>query len=344
MRLWDQVEAAAATLGIAAGGYKAGGLVDGRRVSLMLSRTDQQALIQVHGWLEPPLDLGLDMRRREVVLGFANKVATGSDDLDSEFSITGDEASRSGALFTVALREHLIALDRASYDVRIHDDGCTLSDPYGLGIDEAWIVRAAHRAAQTLDLLDDARAGLRAAAPLARHADALCALAAALGLAFTTTPLSVAGRIEGRPIELRSARAAPRRHQFTARASFETELGLDLAVRREGLLDSLRTMLGGQDLLVDDDDEAFDRRFLVRGAPTQTGRVPALLDAGVRAALLALDERAGPVAIDDRGVTVGPMASSVAPETVVWAIDTLDEARARIERNLLRGSGGGPYR
>ncbi|WP_437816192.1 hypothetical protein [Sorangium sp. So ce1078] len=342
MGSWDQVQAAAATLGLAAGNHEAGGLVDDRRVSLTLSWNNRQALILVHGWLDPPLDLGLEMRRRQLALGLVNPVTTGSDDLDSEFSIEGDDASRSGDLFTVALREHLTALHRASYDVRLHDGGCTLSEPSGFVTDEAWIVGAAHSAARTVALLDDARSCLRAAAPLAGHAEALRALAAARDLAFASAPLSVTGRLDGRQIELGSARAARDRHQFTARARFEAELGLGLAVRRERFLDGLRTALGGQDIVVD--DEAFDRRFLVRADPARSDRVPALLDRGVRLTLLALDERAGPAAIDDRGVTVGPIASSVAPETVVWAIDTLDEVRARIERNLLHGHGGGPYR
>ncbi|MDC0682823.1 hypothetical protein [Sorangium atrum] len=342
MGSWEKVQAAAATLGLAARDREARGLVAGRLVSVEISWTQRQAHVLVHGWLQPPLDLGLEMHRRDVALGFVNAVATGSDDLDSEFSIAADDPSRTGDLFTVALREHLVALHRASYDVRIHDGGCTLSEPYSFGMDEAWIVRAAHSAAQIVELLDGARAGLRAAASLAGHAEALRALAAARGLAFASAPLSVTGRIEGGPIEIGSERAARDRHRVIARASFETELGLGLAVRRERLLDGLVTMLGGQDIVVD--DEAFDRRFLVRVDPRQTDRAPELLDPGARRALLALDDRAGPVAIDDRGVTVGPIASSIAPETMVWAIDTLDEVRARVQRNLLRGTGGGPYR
>ncbi|WP_437744769.1 hypothetical protein WMF39_06990 [Sorangium sp. So ce1504] len=342
MRSWEQqVQAVAATLGLDAQGGEAKGLVAGRPVSVELSDSEDRPHVLVHGSLRPPLDLGLEMARRQTTLGFVNAVLTGSDDLDSEFSIAADDPSRTGDLFTVALREHLVALHRASYELRVHDGGCTLSERYG-STDEAWIVRAAHSAAQTVELLDDARAGLRAAASLAAHAEALRALASARGLAFASVPLSITGRIEGGPIEVGSARAARGRHRITARASFETELGLGLAVRRERLLDGLVTRLGGQDIVVE--DEAFDRRFHVRVDPRQTDRAPALLDPGARVALLALDERAGPVTIDDRGVTVGPIAPSIAPDTMVWAIDTLDEVRARIERNLLRGPGGGPYR
>jgi hypothetical protein len=339
---WDQVQAAATSLGLAARDNAAEGIVDGRRVSLKLDWTGRQAQFFVQSRLDPPLDLGLEMHRRQVTLASVNTVTTGSDDLDTEFSIGGDEPSRTEDLFNAALRDHLVALHRASYDLRLHDDGCMLFDPYALGLDEAWIVRTAHAAVETVAILDSARADLRPAAPLAFHAEALHRLAAARGLTFATTPLSAAGRIDGRPIEIGSTRAGRTRHHLAARASFETELGLGLAVRRERLLDGLRTMLGGQDITVG--DEAFDRRYLLRAHPAQARRVLALLDRDVRAGLLALDERAGPVAIDDRGVTVEPIPASVAPETMVWAIDALDEARARIEHNLLHGNEGGPYR
>ena len=342
MAPWDDVKAASATLGFTARDNQAEGVIDGRRVSLSLDWTNRQTLVFVRGWLSPPLDLGLEVHRRQVTLAGENSVRTGSDDLDTEFSIDGDDPSRTGELFTPALREHLVALHRASHDIRLHDGGCSLSGSYVVGIDEAWIVRAAHTAAQTVAVLDGARAGLRAAAPLAGHADALAALASTRGLSFTSAPLSAAGQLDGRPIAIDSARAGRRHHQLTARAPFQTELGLGLAVRRAGLLDGLRTMLGGQDILVS--DELFDRRFLVRADPAQAGRVPALLDTDVRATLLAVDGRAGPVALDDRRLTVEPIDMSVTPETLLWAIDALDEARARIEHNLLHGAGGGPYR
>jgi len=337
---WNQVQEAAVRLGIASRGGEAEGFIHGRPVSLKLNWIDQKAQILVSSRLEPPLDLGLEMHRRQVILIGGNVVSTGSDDLDIEFSISGDDPVRVRELFDAPLREHLVALHRASYDFRLRDGGCTLWGPYD--VDEAWIVGAANGVAQTVALLDNARTGLRPAAPLSGHAEALRTFATAHGLAFRGAPLAVTGRIDGRTIEIGSARTGRGRHHLAMRARFEVGLGLDLSIRREKLLDGLRTMLGGQDVLVG--EEAFDGRFLVRIRPAQAGRAPALFDQQVRAALLALDERAGPVFIDDGGVRVEPIAASVEPETVVWAVDTLDGARARIERNLLHGGEGGPYR
>jgi hypothetical protein len=342
MVMWANVAAAAAELGIAAHGRRAEGLVDGRHVSVELSLTDQQTLVLVRGVLDPPLDLGLAMHRRQMALLGSNAVETGSDDLDAEFSIAGDEPPRVRDLFEPALRDHLVALYRTPYDFRLGDEGVTLFLPYGLGVDDAWIVRAAHAAARTAELLDAARARIRSAAPLVAHAEVLRALAGRRGLVFAGTPLLLAGRVDGRFIALGSLRTGRGHHHLHAHAPFEAAFGLGLVVRRERLVDGLRTLLGGQDVLVS--DEAFDHRFLVQADPAHAPRLPALLDAGVRAALLELDARAGPVGVDDAGVSVDPIAATVAPPTVAWALDTLDEARALIEHNFLHGGEGGPYR
>lgn len=342
MSLAGEIHEAAAALGIASTGGGASGLVDGRPVSFKIDWTKREGTLVVHGHLAPRLDLGLEMHRLELTLLGANEVVTGSDDLDTEFSIRGDEPSRSAELFTAALRDHLAALHRAPYDFGVDDGGCAITDRQGVGSDAAWIVRAARAASRTVSLLDEARAGVRPAAVLAGHAGVLRAVAAARGLAFASTPLSIAGRIEGCPVAIGSARTWGGRHHLDARAGFETELGVRLTVRRDKLLDDLRTMFGGQDINVG--EKEFDRRFLVRADPAQEGRVRMLLDREVCMALLALDERAGAVTIDDRGVVIDPIAAKVAPETLVWALDALHEVRLRIEHNHLHGSEGGPYR
>jgi hypothetical protein len=342
MGLWDNIEEAAGKLGLSARGREAEGVVDGVPISVELSLTDQQTHIFVRGHLQPPLDLGLGMHRRQVVLTGLSAVETHDEDLDAEFAVSGDDPARTRVLFTASVCKHLVALNRAPFDFSLHDGGCAFFQPYGVGANASWIVQATHAAARTVTLLDQTRSILPPAAPLAAHAEALRPLAAARGLAFATAPLSVSGLLEGRPLSLAAVRAGRRRHHLAARAPFETELGLGLALRRERLVDGIVTFLGGQDVTIG--DEAFDRRFLVRVRPEHAARIPTLLDAEARAALLSLDERAGNVSIDDAGVTVAPIDPHVPPETVAWALDALDEARARVERNLLHGGEGGPYR
>jgi len=343
MVILPEVGIAARKLGLRMGrDQDAEGLVDGRRVWIKIDWRAQMPHVSVGGRLDPPMDLGLEMRRRDVVWTSLGPVSTGSDDLDSEFLIEADEPRRAATLFAPAVRDLLVALHRATYELRLRDGGCSFHDTYSEGVD-AWIVRAAHAAAETAAIVDAARAGVPPAAPLRGHAAAIRTLSAARGLSIATTPLSATGAFDGRPIEIRSTRTRHRHHHLTLRAGFETDLGLDLAVRREGLLDGLSTLFGGQDMQVG--DAAFDRRFLVRADPAHAGRVPGVLDHAVCAALVAIDERVGAVAVDDGGITVDPIEPSVAPpEALVAAVDAIDEARGRIAHNLLHGREGGPYR
>src|SRR5689334_23733662 len=96
-----QFEAAATTLGLATNDEGAKGMVDGRPVSLKVTwgQDDEGVwggVLSIQGLLDPPLDLGLEMHRRQLAFVGVNTVKTGSDDLDTEFSIGGDEPSRSG--------------------------------------------------------------------------------------------------------------------------------------------------------------------------------------------------------------------------------------------------------
>lgn len=340
---WAIVVGAASKLGLTVQIQEATGLVEGRPIRIKLEPFGEQVRLVVHSRLDPPLDLGLTMRRNELTLNLPGKVTTGSDDLDSEFTVKGDDPSRVRELFTEDLAGHLFALHRAALDLWVHDRGCEISDKHGFALDEAWVIRAAEGAARTVALLDASRAKLRAAAPFAAHAEALSTFAAARDLTFTSTPLTVAGLLDGRPIRLGSERTSRNRYHLTARASFESALGLRLSVQRREFFDRLSAMFGVQGLRVG--DAAFDRRFLVEANPPEAARIVALFDREARLALLALDERIGPLTLDDRAVTLGPIPPAVAPEALVWAMDALADTCARIDRNLLYGAGSvGPYR
>ncbi|EYF00556.1 hypothetical protein [Chondromyces apiculatus] len=342
MDLQQQIKWAAATLGLTERSSGAEGVIEGHAIALLYRPLDREVQLRIDGALTPPLDLGLHMRRREVILGALGQIPTGSEDLDLEFSRSADDVERARELFTPDLRAHLVALHRAAYDVRLYDEGCAIAERNGVDVDAPWIVQATHKVVETLKVLDEARVSVPAAAPLRGHAEALASLAATHGLAFRTAPLGVWGEIEGRTIAVGSARKGNGKHHLTVRAPFETELGLRLALRRENLFDGVRSWLGGQDVKVG--DAVFDRRFLVRADPTLTSRVPGLFDAHVREVLRALDAQLGPVSIDDRALTIAPVLSSVAPDALLAALVSLDEARVRIERNRLHGSAGGPYR
>jgi hypothetical protein len=337
---------AAEGLGLAVRDGAASGTIDGRRVSLGFELTGSREGMTavVRGWLDPRLDLGLDMHRRAAAPLVEPEPVTGNTDLDGEFSITGDEPARVRELLDPPLCAHLVALHRAAHDLRLRDAGCSFFGLYGLyDADEGWVERAVAAAAATVGLMDEARSRVRPAAPIAPHAAALRAFAGARGLGHADTPLRVRGSVEGRSIEVGATRTGRGRHHLHARAGFEAELGIGLRIHRQGILDALRTLLGGQDILVG--DAAFDARFLIRADPERAGRVAALFDAGARAALLEVDARVGAVAVDERGVSVDPIPVDVDPGDVVRVIDTLTEVTGRVARNMVHGAeAAGPYR
>lgn len=335
----------AASLGLAVSGTSAAGLVEGRRVELAITLSSESGTTYaVRTRLDPPLDLGLDMRERRLARLGEAEVITGHPDLDAEFSIAADEPERVRALFLGDLRAEVAALYRGSLDLRVHDGGCAVYATEGFYIvDDAWLDRAVRGSVRVVGLMEEARSHVGPAHPLLGHAEALRAVAAARGLRLHTAPLAAEGTVEGLPITVGAARTGRRKHHLMVEIGLPTDLGLNLAVRRQGLLDEVRTLLGGQDLRVG--DAPFDQRFLIRADPDRQARVAHLLDREVRAALLAADTRAGALHLTDRALRVAPIPVDRAPDTLGWLIDTLVEAAARIARNHVRGPAeAGPYR
>ena len=151
------------------------------------------------------------------------------------------------------------------------------------------------------------------------------------------------GRLDERALRVGARRSGRRAHHLGARLAFAAPLALGLALRREGLLDGLRTAFGGQDIQVG--DAAFDRRFLIRAEPAHAARAALLFDPLVRAQLLEIDHEVGALRIDDEGLVVEPIRAERPPGKVVAMIDSLAELAARVERNLLHGAEQtGPYR
>ncbi|MEO7327967.1 MAG: hypothetical protein ABI193_05280 [Minicystis sp.] len=333
-------------LGFEATGNGAGGVIDGQRVSLRFAY-DRNAgsLAIVQSELTRPLDLGLEMHRREVARLDGRPGMTGNDDLDAEFVVHGDERERVRPLFWRRLCEQLVKLHRAAQDFRLDDRGCSLFFPSMFSYDEraSWLGSALHAAATTVALLDEARVGVPAPAPLHEHAAAIETFAAARGLRWSTTPMLAAGRVDERSVQVGSRRSGRRAHHLVARLEFASALGLGLSLRRESFLDGLRTALGGQDIHAG--EAAFDKRFLIRAEPAQASRAALLFDPIVRAQLLEIDQGIGAVHVDDQQISVEPIGAACPPEKVVGVIDALGEIAARIERNLLHGAEqSGPYR
>ncbi|APR83435.1 Hypothetical protein A7982_08784 [Minicystis rosea] len=345
MSIRDDLLRAAERRGLVAQGRSASGAIEGRRVSLGFDTAGRNGEnVIVRAYLDPPLDLGLTLRERVVASVLEFDDITGHPDLDGEFVITGDEPDRVRTLLHGPLGDATAALYRASFDLRLDDTGCTVYGLMGFMVpDEAWLDHAIDHALELASLMDAQRAALDPAHALVPHAAALQNLAVLRHLAFSTAPLIASGLVEGRPLFIGAKRTGRRRHHLLARAAIEGDLGIGLSIRRQSLLDDIRMLVGGVDVSVG--DAAFDKRFLVQATPERAGLVGLLLDTQVRAALLAVDARCGPVTLDDHGIHVEPIPMDHPVEDLVWLADTLTEVTGRVSRNLVRGGAeAGPYR
>ncbi|AKT42047.1 hypothetical protein [Chondromyces crocatus] len=337
---WSEVQKAADQLGFSSHGNKASGRIQGRRVSLELDGFDHHAQLFVRGWLSPPLDLGLSLLPRATARQQQGRLAFDELGLDRAFLLEGDEPARIRSLLTPPLREQLLALHRASYDLRLDDSGCTLSTRLSVGIGPAWIIEAATATAKTIHLIESARETLEPAAPLALHAPGLRTLAATHHLTFTTTPLAASRRADGRWTGIRSARTDRGRHHLIVRINLDPRHGLSPAARKEPRLDPLRSLLGGSAPRIVDD--AFARRFHLT-SPLQGRSLIASCDPFVREALLAVDDRVGTVLLDDHGIHVEQIEPAILPETLTWAFNTLLDVRQRLERKPLHSDVDSSY-
>jgi hypothetical protein len=213
-------------------------------------------------------------------------------------------------------------------------------EAYVLQPDEAALVQAFQHVARVAQLIGHARRAVPTATPIEAHAKVLRGFARAGSLAIEDTPMMLAGDLRSARIAARFVRTGRGHFDLVARAEpLEGSLGAGLHVKRESLLDRVKTFAGQQDLQTG--DAAFDPAFLVRG--DDTAHVIAALDADVRALLLDLARRFEEVTLDEQGLSLrGPAAAIPAEETA-----SLLEAACTVVDRVARASGAvlrGPYR
>lgn len=289
--------------------------------------------------LDPALDLGLEVHTHGFVTlpSLSERVLLGDSNWDDEVVATADDAERAAVLFADDARRAVLGLNATSAGFQVTDQAVAA---YVLQLDEAMLVNAFQHAARAAQLLGRARKAVPVAAPIAAHAKALRALARARSLTMEETPLAAAGELRAVRLAVRFQRTGRDAFDMVVRAEpTEGTLGSGLLVRRESLVDRLRTLVGGQDFRTG--DAAFDPMFLVRG--DEEARVLAALDADVRALLLDLAKRFEAVAMDEGGLSLRGSAARVPADqtaTLLEAACSVVEAVARASGAVLRG----PYR
>lgn len=289
---------------LARGGLE--GTVDGVFLWMSIERvaadTGAQGRLTIQTRIDPPMDLGLLVRRQEAMPRQVGTVFAARDQIlgdkafDDRFYVCGDDPARLATLLDVDLRRAILDLARHAH-VEVADGWIRL-DAYAVQ-PEPRLHALLQQAARLTRLVDVARGRVAPAFPVSAHVDAWRRAAHRLGFRTGSTPLLVAGALDGTPVAAFTHRIDPVRFATRVRADFRRPLGFDLIARSRrgfafGPLPATGTVRVG--------DEAVDRLLSV-----QTERVDlaarVLGSSEVFAALARLQEL-GTIWIDDRGVTL----------------------------------------
>jgi hypothetical protein len=293
----------------------------------------------------PALDLGLSLERSttwdELARAFGGAdAAVGDATFDGAFEIAADEPSRVAALLGPELRAPLLSAHAAGVALMLTDAGLFLFAP-GAVRDTRWLGWALRFSASVGRLVASARARVPPATPLAHHRAAWRRYAAAAGLAPLDTPLSAGGTIAGQRVHVYAARTGPLAYRLEVEVRFEEPLGLGLLVRPKNRIEHVTLLFGGEVHRLGDDD--FDDAFVVRcRAPEE---LPAVLDADVRAELVALAARNGGLVLRDEGLAVRAGAIG-RPEHAPRLVEELRGVAEQVFHRARRSHAGhaGPYR
>ncbi len=311
------------------------GVLDGQRVRSAWGDRATTVLAE----LDPELDLGLEVQSMGFITlpTLAERVLLGDPNWDGEVVAIADEAARAAVLFASDARRAVLGLNATSAGFTVTDQkvGAFVLQP-----EESTLVQAFEHVARAASLIAAARRSVPVATPIAAHAKVLRAFARGASFTMEETPLKLGGELRSARLSVRFLRTGRGDFEIRARAEpLEGSLGAGLLVKRESLLDRVKTLVGQQDLRTG--DAAFDPAFLVRG--DEPARVIAALDGDVRALLLDLARRFEVVAMDEQGLSLrGPVTAVPAEETA-----NLLEAACTVVDHVARASGAvlrGPYR
>lgn len=295
------------------------GTVDGQDVHVSIApRAGASPRVVLESALTPALDLGLVIRRVPPRLAGGIAIAR----LVDEHRVAGDEPVRVQQLVGGAVADAARLVAELGGDLDLDDACARVAEPR----DVSEVPELLRALARLTMLVDDAAAALPPAGALAAAAERWRPVAAAEGLTWRSSPLSMHGA--------RSA-ASTRRlgpHAFTASAwaghPAIAELGLSL--RRAGVGEPRAVSPVGEA-----DGDLFASVFtVVARDPRVAGR---MLDGPTRRALVEL-ALVGDVRLDETGLALG----DVRPEDVPRALELMRRALDGAVENLREVAG--PYR
>jgi hypothetical protein len=267
--------------------------------------------------LERPLALGLLIRRRglsERIFRRARspEVALPDEELERNLEVHGDDPRAVRELLRPEVLVALDALVSRWRDVVVTDQSVRVHLPAPLARTDE-LQELVDGLTRLADALYEARRHGAPAPALADLVDGYEALASELGLQLVPCFPGLEGSFEGHEVTITPARAQ-RGYGAEVRLAFAEHRPTGLLVERQTAPDGYWSV--GQDIQVA--DEAFDKRFVVKGYDPQA--ITELLSDEARAALLSLSER-GEVTVDDVHLRVQglPLASESLREVVQLA-------------------------
>jgi hypothetical protein len=364
LRLRSPWVRAAQRLGLEERGASLVGRIEGHHVEVHVPRSERPVgegpTASLHCRLSLPMDLGLSIRPLSVKAAGHDHgdqvVASGDSDFDTSFASFADEAVRAGRL--LSNREMLaavVALTGVEEDFCITDDGVHLELRGGTMASER-LGGAVDSALAVVEQIERIRHDLPVAIALSEHRREWAAVASALGLELSTTPLAVAGLLDGIRVAARVERFGYQNHGLVVTATFDEPLALGLTVvprpgrrRRSSDDDERRRRRRPSFSKLFDEEEhrarvRFRRTFDVRA--DEVWAADHFLHQAVQEALLALHSQYGSISLSDDALRVEQQSL---PRSRVPLEDALHRV-AVAGRIIGHGIGGaahdsrGPYR
>lgn len=314
------------------------GQVDGHAVRVGGLITDDDLRFGLWAGFVTPLDLGLQVKRRNtlsmIAAGFRDQSRFGL-----EYDVEADELPRAEALLVPALQEGLLAgasmddLGIASSVIGQGEEGLpSLPEP-------SQVVESLRKLVDLASLAEKSCLQVPEASPLRALATQWSAFASLHQLDLLRTPLQLTGKLERTRLLASANRTGPNTYSLNLAATFESPLGIGLSVRRENVVDKLVSLLKPD---IRFEDPEFDPLYNVAAPSPDVAR--SVLDSEARRLLSSLARKGLAPRLSDEELRVSFPFVLLGEEATVEVLDRVAAIAHRIQENASGAGRNGPYR
>ncbi len=347
-KTWSSV---AARLGLQYGSNRIWGYLEGQHVQCQLvmrgTHNNRQAWTVVTAMLHPRLDLGLAISKQGILHDAFGSLLGNTDHeigdphFDAAFIIKGDETSRMKALLRPDLRQRLMQGLQSGWNAALNDRATSV-ERRGSVTSEQTIEWALKNVAKTASIVAAVRDSVPIASSLQSHYESWTSYARANGMQGTTTPFAMWGDLDGSKVTVSAVRIGRGKYSAQVLVHYPAMLQHGLNVRASGTVDAVLNFFGGQDHKIG--DRTFDDKFVVKS--NRPDQLEQIFDAKVRAALLYIETKVGPVEVRDDGVAVTTHGFPQHPIVIPQLVDAVKDVAQNIHANAYQvySVPQGPYR